>query len=178
MNIEINFKKTLSNFDEIVRIANIEGIKENLECFVKSILKLCSDITRVNYESIESSDSFGTAKEIIEQVLTDIPKEQEHHLIGPLVNFINVNNMDIGNQALVSADLGRNLNKVVYDGADKINASSLSFNELKTFSKDVYFENIDVRIKSFVDALTEKKQEKSRNPFATKYLKLMLLKIY
>ena len=75
MNIEINFKKPLSNFDEIVRIANIDGIKENLECFAKSILKLCSDITRVNDESIESSDSFGTPEEIIEQVLTDIPKE-------------------------------------------------------------------------------------------------------
>ena len=145
--IEINFKEPLSNFEEVAKLAKLESTKDYVKNFAIAILEL------YDQEDAEVNDEPENAAIIIKQVLEEVPDQDHALLIDPICQFIS--RMSPVNQSQLFGLLGKLLNKSVYRENSK-SSESLDLEKLQQNSKKELFGEIDPRLCSFINSLTER----------------------
>ena len=120
--IEINFKEPNKNFDQIERLSQMDEMKAVLNEFALAIIELVKEKEDI------SEDTQCPAK-LIEEVLDEIPLDDHEIMVEPICDF--VNKMNLENQSKGYSNLGKSLNKVLYEAIEDNSISELNLADLQ-----------------------------------------------
>ena len=140
MKIELNFNDPFKNFEQIERLSKLDGMKEVLVSFATAIHDLFSENedTEMIEEISDINENSNDPAEIVMQVLNEIPEDDHEQMIQPVCDF--VGKLSKKNQISVFKNLGKSLNKVLYD---EVSSSTLSLVDLQNHIKEEFYATID-----------------------------------
>ena len=165
--LEIDLNDPMKVLKDVERLCNVKNqqIRLNITILAKGLLDMVMD------RKTESVQTENETIELISQSTDRLSSYEKSHLVSDIftkvkredqvkILFMFYSDLDIDQQSDVFSFLGYSLNDDVYEASNKCEklAKDLNILDLNNSTKKAFYENCDIRLKSFIDTLTKRKK--------------------
>ena len=163
---EISLSEPFKDIENIKKLCrNNDKVKDNIQAFSKELLDFCDEgnretkATQTNETNIISEiieNSTEDLRYIISNLWESLKSDDKIKLL-----MLFYDDLEFHEQCDFFSFLGHSLNEVVYNATKNLQIRHSDFNldDLKTANKKQFYKASDKRLQSFIDNLTQKKQQ-------------------